>query len=308
MKAIMYHYVQKYDLSLPFFRFLDLDNFRRQLDFFAENFGFVERDEWCEFIEYGKPPKTSGKVILTFDDSLRSHYEYVFPELMYRNLWGFFFIPTAPYHDNLILDVHRIHLLCGAYPGDQLLEIANNLITNEMVPNEKIYEFQTQTYRRQKNSLGVSEFKRLLNYYVQEEHRSKIITDIATFINYKFNITDFYVPISDLFEMKKQGMIIGSHSHTHPVMSKLDLKLQNDEIEKSYKVLQKLIDPNHMTYCHPYGGFHSFNDDTISLLEKKGVKYAFNVDGREINNADLLKSLFYLPRFDCNMFPNGHVS
>ena len=54
MKAIMYHYVQEFEKSLPNFRFLDIDNFRKQLDFFEKNFGFVSREEWNKIISKKK--------------------------------------------------------------------------------------------------------------------------------------------------------------------------------------------------------------------------------------------------------------
>ena len=31
------------------------------------------------------------------------------------------------------------------------------------------------------------------------------------------------------------------------------------------------------TYCHPYGGFHTFDKNTINLLIEEDVMYSFNV-------------------------------
>ena len=117
MKSIMYHYVREYDDKHPNFRFLDVQNFRKQLDFFEKNFGFVDQDEWQKFVDNGEMPLREGKIVLTFDDAMSCHYDYVFPELLKRNLWGIFYVPTAPYMDNKLLDVHRVHLLCGAVDG-----------------------------------------------------------------------------------------------------------------------------------------------------------------------------------------------
>ena len=47
----MYHYVRKFDPSLPNFQFLDVENFEKQLDFFQEQFGFVTKDEWLNAIK-----------------------------------------------------------------------------------------------------------------------------------------------------------------------------------------------------------------------------------------------------------------
>ena len=81
MKAIMYHYVREYVPELPKFRFLDIQNFRKQLDYFEQKFGFVSRKDWDLVIQKKKLGSAEGKVVLTFDDSLSCHFDYVFPEL-----------------------------------------------------------------------------------------------------------------------------------------------------------------------------------------------------------------------------------
>jgi len=59
----------------------------------------------------------SSGVILTFDDGLSDHYEYVFPILNELNQWGTFYISTSPFHNKKLIDIHRIHMLVGKYGG-----------------------------------------------------------------------------------------------------------------------------------------------------------------------------------------------
>ena len=56
----MYHYVREYDSSYPNFRFLDIKNFCKQLDYLDKKFGFVEKDEWLSYTNSGILPKKSG--------------------------------------------------------------------------------------------------------------------------------------------------------------------------------------------------------------------------------------------------------
>ena len=51
---------------------------------------------------------------------------------------GIIFIPTFPYLKNKILDVHRIHLLCGAFTGKELLNELLQLINEEMISKSKV--------------------------------------------------------------------------------------------------------------------------------------------------------------------------
>lgn len=70
----------------------ELENFERQLEFFSSNFvnvtpqilkDFLNKNQWI----YSKPG-----IILTFDDGLRSHYEYAAPMLEKHLFTGWFFV------------------------------------------------------------------------------------------------------------------------------------------------------------------------------------------------------------------------
>ena len=308
MKAIMYHYVREFADDHPNFRFLDVSNFRKQLQFFAKQYGFVEKEEWLEYISTGSMPRKQGKVLLTFDDAMSCHYQHVFPELLDRGLWGIFYVPTNPYKLGTMLNVHKIHLLCGRFEGDQLLEIASDLLTDEMIPDKRIKAFETDTYRLQSNSCGVTEFKRLMNYFIGYEHREKILDLIASKLRYSFSTAEFYVPFGKLLEMAGEGMIIGSHTASHPVMSKLTYEEQFLEIQSSFSVLSEVVGAHLKTYCHPYGGQHDFNKNTIRALKACDVSYSFSVEPREITSNDFVRYRHELPRYDCNYFKYGRVS
>lgn len=304
----MYHYVREFECSHPNFRFLDFKDFKKQLDFFESNFGFVSYDEWNNFIKFGAMPSQMGKVLLTFDDAMQCHYEYVYPELVKRGLWGMFFVPIQPYLRGTLLDVHKIHLLCGAFDGKDLYSFISQFISEDMIQNERLSEFRQQTYTHQNNLSGVSEFKRLLNYFIDYSHKESLIEIVANEFNYEFNNNNFYIQEKALLEMSSNQMIIGSHTVNHPVMSKISSKEQRLEIIDSFKYLSKLGVLKTKCYCHPYGGFHSFNEKTLEILKQQNVKFAFNVESREISSDDIFSSRYHLPRFDCNEFKYGQAS
>jgi len=308
MKAIMYHYVRKYSDAFPNFRFLDFDNFRKQLDFFDGNYGFVTFDEWCRYVSEGSVPSPRGKVLLTFDDALSCHFQYVFPELKARNLWGAFYVPTSPYADGRILDVHRIHLLCGAFEGRRLLEDALSIVTPDMISAEAREQFDRAAYSGQVNYDGVTEFKKLLNYFVDYTYRSEVIDAIGRRFRFNFDMPNFYLTAEQIHEMSSSNMLIGSHTRTHPVMSRLSASEQAREIESSFEFLSSICRLPLRTYCHPYGGSSSFDEETIRLLGEHDVDFSFSVESREIDGDDRLRSIQSLPRFDCNRFQFGLAS
>ncbi|MCL1629169.1 polysaccharide deacetylase family protein [Roseibaca sp. V10] len=308
MKAIMYHYVRDFDPAMPNFRFLNITNFRKQLDIFAREFGFVTRAEWAAYVRLGQMPADTGKVILTFDDAMSCHYTHVFPELMARGLWGIFYVPTGPYTGAGLLNVHRIHLLCGAHDGEDLWAHAQALVTEDMIPHAKRSEFRDATYAAQINRPGVSEFKRLLNYFIDERYRRDVIDQVARDFGTVFAPDSFYVPPAALAEMGNAGMMIGAHTVSHPVMSKLSVAEQAKEIAGSLGWIEQTVGSQDMrSYCHPYGGFHSFDAHTVMLLRENSVDFSFNVEPRDIDAKDIARQPHALPRHDCNLFAHGQA-
>ena len=119
-------------------------------------------------------------------------------------------------------------------------------------------------------------------------------------------VEQFYMTKDEIRSMHKAGMLIGSHTVSHPVMSKLSPDEQRQEIECSFEFLHGIVDDLDMrTFCYPYGGLYSFTDDTKKLLDQNNCTFSFNVEARDITETDLLDNKHALPRYDCNLFPYG---
>jgi sialic acid synthase SpsE/peptidoglycan/xylan/chitin deacetylase (PgdA/CDA1 family) len=306
MKAIMYHYVRPFDEALPNFKNLHIDDFEKQLDFFEKEFGFVSKADFINSLKTGIP--TTG-VILTFDDGFRDHFQYVFPVLKRRNLWGIFYITTGVYASEEVLDVHKIHLLLGKIPSKELFEALQEGVFEEMLSHKNVTAFNEATYQLQNNDDYTNLIKRTLNYYLDYQFRTRVIDEL---IGRFFHETPsqlflkFYVSKEELKIMADAGMILGSHTVNHPVMSKLPLQEQKKEILGSFSFLESVTEKLPIkTFCYPYGGFHSFTSETRKLLNDQEVLFSFNVEERAISSKDLKQNRQALPRFDCNQFPHG---
>ena len=76
----------------------------------------------------------------------------------------------------------------------------------------------------------------------------------------------------DVVDMHNAGHVIGSHTHTHRVLSRLSREEQTFEVEKSEKILSDIIGLKWLenkTLCYPYGGSESFNKVTEEILNQK---------------------------------------
>lgn len=309
MKVLMYHYVRPAPSDLPHFRYLHVDHFKAQLDFLGEQFGFLTREEFDESVSSGIP--TPG-VVLTFDDAFIDHIQHVLPILEQRGLWGIFYVPTGMYESGRLLDVHRIHLLLGRFGGVRCVEMLSHLTDDSMFPDAAVEEFRTHTYRTQTNDEATVLFKRMLNFYVSYEHRRLLLDSLMDeFLDGAAEsdlVTDFYMSPEHLGELIAAGSVVGSHTVNHYVMSKLDPADQRDEIERSFELIGRMTGKPVETFCYPHVGFHTFTQETERLLEEARARFSFNVEPRDVEKSDLRERPQALPRYDCNLFPNGSAS
>jgi len=306
MKGVMYHYVREHQDDLPYFTYLHIDNFERQLDYFVANHHVATEKEF----EYALTTGTSLKnaVILTFDDGLADHYHHVFPALVKRGLWGIFYVPTKPYVEAKLLDVHRIHYLLGRLGGEHLLGMLEPEIQDGMLLTERRQMLEAATYRKQNNHQAVTRVKRLFNYFLKPECKTSILDSIMREV-----VTDeaalarkFYLTRKQMGKMIAGGLSIGCHAHSHTLLSNLSDHQQAAEIKQSTEILRTLTKGQlSLGFCFPYGGRQSYDETTLNLLRNHGYCYGFSVDSRDICDADLLRAKFELPRYDCNEFPHG---
>jgi len=301
----MYHYVRPTDPALPYFRHLDLVDFKKQLSYLEEQYGFLSKSDFLHSLETCTP---KPGIVLTFDDGFRDHYKYVLPCLLERGLWGIFYIPTSFYQKGKLLDVHQIHLLIGMHGGEVVFNALKSLVSENMLSHGNVEEFRKLTYRDQKNDDYTNLVKRTLNYYISYDHREFVIYELMRRLLHEDGslVNNFYMSPMEIRQLQEKGMIVGSHTVNHPVMSKLSKDDQEKEIIQSFNFLEDITGGLSLkTFCYPYGGFYSFTKETEMLLEERGCLFSFNVEPKNIDEYDLRNRRQALPRYDCNQFPFG---
>ena len=82
-----------------------------------------------------------------------------------------------------------------------------------------------------------------MNYQLNYDIRDKIINDIfyKFFTNKSKFCDDIYCSEDELSEMIDSNMIIGSHAHSHRMLSKISDLEQYEDLIKSYNYLKKIV-------------------------------------------------------------------
>ncbi len=103
-----------------------------------------------------------------------------------------------------------------------------------------------------------------------------------------------YMNWDQIRELKKNGVIIGSQTKTHPHMHRLSENEIYHEINYSNKRFVKELGFKPMLFAYPYG---EYNLNTIEVVKETGFIAAF---GQHSGVAHSTAGLFQLPRFAMN--------
>ena len=117
----MYHYVRDLEHSrYPEIKGLGVKLFRKQMEFFKENFSVIRMEQVIEAVDNGvELPKNA--LLLTFDDGYVDNYTYVFPILEEFGFQGSFFIPGKTFTTHQLLDVNKIHYILASADIEKLV-------------------------------------------------------------------------------------------------------------------------------------------------------------------------------------------
>ena len=304
LTVVMYHYVRPIEGSIwSKIKGLELEGFKRQLDYLSSNYDFVTAEDVINSSKYERP--LSNKACwLTFDDGYKDHYRYVLPELSKRGIQGSFFPPVRPITERTILDVNSIHhILASASNMVELVEDLNLEIRAAGFGRDEIQKLWCEyAVANRYDSKEVVYVKRLLQHALPENIRN-LITSILFRKYVGLSQMEFgdelYMSVAEVKELVQAGMYVGSHGYKHLWLNKESKASQKSEIDRSLTFLAavgaRTVD---WIMCYPYG---AYNEETIDLL--KDSKCAIGIT-TEVALADL--SVHYplkLLRLDTNDFP-----
>ena len=304
LTIIMYHYIRPIIGSeFPGIKGLEIEGFKRQLDFLENNYSIVSSDQGIDRIIKNKklPPKACW---LTFDDGYKDHYQYVLPELINRNLSGAFFPPRVAIKENKVLDVNSIHhILSCSDDINKVVADLNDLCLQLGMTNEQIHAYYKEygVANRFDNADTIF-IKRMLQHVLPEQIRNEITSNLFEKIvgisEAKFS-SRLYMSIDEVRKLVSSGMYVGSHGSMHYWLDRISSRNQKVDISSSVEFLEEVGAPtSNWIMCYPYG---AYNDTTLSLLKEMGASIGITTDFRKANLE--IDDPLTLPRLDTNDFP-----
>lgn len=304
LTIVMYHYVRPIVGSqFPGIKGLELDGFRRQLDYLNERFNIISTEQVVNSCLKGiKLPINA--CWLTFDDGYKDHFTFVLPELLNRNLHGAFFPPRVAIEDGVLLDVNSIHhiLSCAINIDNLVCELNMYCRLSGILDATLTAYYEEYAVANRFDNAGTIYVKRMLQHVLPEEIRSsitsKLFHDFVGISQSNFS-QELYMSVEEVSQLVKSGMYVGSHGSMHHWLDRISSEQQEQDIVRSLEFLERVgASSKNWIMCYPYG---AYNDTTLSLLQKYKASIGITTEVRTANFSK--DNQFTLPRLDTNDFP-----
>jgi peptidoglycan/xylan/chitin deacetylase (PgdA/CDA1 family) len=220
-------------------------DFDAQMGALAQRFRPVSIDEVLAAHRAGRPVP-AGSVLVTFDDGYRDNFEHAFPILKRHGIPGLFFISTGHVDGRRLFWWEQLSLFVRRSPLERaVLEYPRRRELNLSSPASRAAVIRGLN-RTVKDIYGL-DVDRFVREVAQACQVPWTQADAAALADPLLMTWD------QVREMRRAGMGIGSHTHTHRVLNTLAASDLDQELRGSRAILEERLGEPVTTIAYPVG-------------------------------------------------------
>ena len=284
IRILMYHGVGRQQTD---FRLDDpclvtsTENFEKQVKFLSKSYNIISLADFANHIKK-KIPFLPHSLIITFDDGLKNNFINAFPILQKYNATATIFLMSGYMGTSKITWYEKISYFINKISLAEFVEEFKRKFPDYGILMQKINQNDQLMFI-------VSMFK----YKIDDKERNSFIQGLFS----KFKITidqeklkDIFLSWEEIRKMDEAGIMFGSHTSTHPVLSMLNYENASREIVESKKIIEAELDKNINLFAYPYGDKDSFNSNIKEILINNNYSCAVStIEGFNNPNSDLFE-------------------
>ncbi len=206
------------------------------------------------------------RVLITLDDGYLDNYSVAYPILRSHGMQGVFFLTTGlvgscnlPWWDRIAYTVKtaRRRSFNLRYPAGLAVNIDGNGLANSLRAILMLYKTSEN-----------ADPERFIRELAEEAQGVEAPETQRRFLNW-----------DEARDMIRGGMVIGSHTRAHHVLSQLEPQRQFEELSGSRAILKENLGVEPEVVAYPVGGKATFNSKTQMLAREAGYRAAFSFHG-----------------------------
>lgn len=275
LRVLTYHRVADVNVQTPFHpRLISATPavFALQMAYLAKNYNVVSMHDVVKAAQKNAELPARA-VLITFDDGYYDFGEIAWPILKRNGLTATVFIPTAyPDHPQLFFWWDRLYHSVTSSSNSEL----------SCVPGGPL---PLKTFSDRLTSL-----KFIQNYIktLSNDVAMRLVNEICLELRVPDQGKKSTMGWEELRQLAKEGLTLGAHTRTHPILTRLPLEKIQEEVRGSIEDLKREIGYVLPVFCYPNG---NCNRQIMQILRNEGILLAFSgKDGyNDIRRAELLE-------------------
>lgn len=269
--VLVFHKVS--DINSIFHSPMPIETYKKICLYLSKHFEFIHLSEVSNY--YSLKSHNKPAAIITFDDGLIDIKENVFPFMVKHKLKFNVNVDTEILETKLPQDFLKVYDILNNTNPDEYLD-TKYMNVSISIKNRKPIDVET-------------EFTAILSNLSSFERRD-FVQRMADNLNMK-GIYYGVLSIDDLVLMSKNELVeIGSHTHTHPDLTKISKDQVKEELVKSKQILTSILHKEIETIAYPNGKCDTNID---SLSKEVGYNYLLKSEDRYTEFNDYKGGCFY---------------
>ncbi len=256
--VLMFHQVN--DKKTLFYPSMPVHAFKEMCQFVKKHYEVIH---FSEINEYYSKKVTKPAAIITFDDGNYDIVNNVFPILKEMNLKFTINIDTEILETSMSQDFVRVYDILNSTKIDSFI---NRKFMNEPIRINKKNPIETEFI-----------FTELLSNMSTQKRREFLI-DMAIITKMEDINFSKVVSFDDLKKLSESHLVeIGSHSHSHSILTKIPEEQLIIELKHSKEVLENLTGKNIDIIAYPNG---IYNQSVQEIAKSVGYKYILKTNDK----------------------------
>ncbi len=260
------------------------EDFDWQIRYIKKNYNVISLDEFSDIVNNNAKIKKKS-VLITFDDGFSDNYYNAFPVLKKHVTPATFFISTDYINQKCLFWFDKVAYIIKATSH---CEVCFSWL------DEKVSISPDLNGRDELIKQVLSKLKQ-----VDNDDRLVLINEIQEKLGFNDSVetvsSNYPMTWENVIEMNNNGMSFGSHSVTHPILSKVSNSELHDELFDSKAIIEKKLNTHCESLAYPSGKEGTFSlvvqDMAKSMGYKLGFAYMQGVNYRSTMNSFSIKRL-----------------
>lgn len=273
VQVLAYHRVNDY--QDPFFPAVTTSVFGKLMHYVATNYNVLPLQEAVERIQRNDVPDDA--LVVTFDDGYRDNYVHAFPILRDLAIPATVFLATDAIESQMVLWHDRVFHAFRESRCSALLNFG---------PEQKSYSLSGLGAKLSAQR-AVLQFLWSLNDRDRGHWLNQLMEQLEI-------VEDAYphemLTWDEIRTMHQNGMTFGSHTASHPILSRLSPAQIRKEVSESKRVIENNLKVPVTTFAYPVGRRQDLNGTTKAILKETEYVCALTtIPGTNGYDADLFE-------------------